>query len=204
MRDDVSEVGIIVYWILFFLFTGLTCLGLLNAKTAQAIGRLKSHSILTFYISSLLLLALRVLLFADVFLHWPLDFYLIGLITLPTFLYLVTGLALTMCNFELVIKFRIHGINENNRLTSMQKQKKVLQSANALLTMHITVWILIVVIFVAFVTWIVVCSVNECTFQDTAALTLQIGILNLVVMLLFAVSTVALVRQWRSRFGADF
>ena len=70
--------------------------------------------------------------------------------------------------------------------------------------MHIIVWILIGTIFAAFFSWIVVCSVQTCNFQDTATLTLQIGILNYIVMLLFAVSTVALVRQWRSRFGASF
>lgn len=70
--------------------------------------------------------------------------------------------------------------------------------------MHIVVWILIGVIFSAFLSWLVVCSVKFCNFEDTATLTLQIGILNLIVMLLFLVSTVALVRQWRSRFGAQF
>lgn len=70
--------------------------------------------------------------------------------------------------------------------------------------MHILVWILIVLIFAAFVSWSVVCSLRTCNFQDTATLTLQIGILNYIVMVLFAMSTVFLVQQWRSRFGKQF
>ena len=86
-------------------------------------GKLKSKSLLIFYISSLTVIALRVMLFTDVFAHYPWYFYVICLITMPTFLYLITGLSIVMCNFELAIKFRICLINEGVHVKSYEKKE---------------------------------------------------------------------------------
>ena len=117
-KDDETKFGEIIYWILLVLFTGLDCLGIYNVISAYKIGRLKSRSILVFYLSSIMVVTFRVLLFSDVMIPWPWNFYVIGLVTLPTFVYLVTGLSLVMCNFELVIKFRIHELQQNTTQVS--------------------------------------------------------------------------------------
>ena len=85
----------------------MDCLGIYNCYTAHKMGKLNSKSILVFYCSSIIVVTIRVLLFSDVFIHWFKYFYVIGLVTLPTFLYAIVGLSLVMCNVELVIKFRI-------------------------------------------------------------------------------------------------
>lgn len=61
-----------------------------------------------------MVVTIRVVLFSDVFINWYYNLYVIGLITLPTFLYLITGLSLVMCNVELVIKFRICELQQLN------------------------------------------------------------------------------------------
>jgi len=85
----------------------LDCLGIYNCYTAHKMGKLNSKSILVFYCSSIIVVTIRVLLFSDVFIRWSPNLYVIGLVTLPTFLYAIVGLSLVMCNVELVIKFRI-------------------------------------------------------------------------------------------------
>lgn len=58
-----------------------------------------------------------------------------------------------------------------------------------------------------FIGWIVKCSAADaddtCAFS-TDKLTLPIGILNLLVCLMLFLSTYTLVKQWRSRYGAQF
>jgi hypothetical protein len=74
---------------------------------------MKSKSILIFYVSSLTVIFLRVLLFTDQFINYPWRFYVIMLITMPTFIYLITGLSQVMCSFEIIMKFKNLETNES-------------------------------------------------------------------------------------------
>lgn len=65
-KDDNSVFGAVVYWCLFFFFLALDCFGLYNLRQAWKIGRLKSKSILCFYVSSIVVVTIRVILFSDV------------------------------------------------------------------------------------------------------------------------------------------
>ena len=113
--------GAVLYWILFFMFIGLDVFGFYNIIIANRIGKLKTKSILIFYVSSIIVLTIRIVLFSDVFIGWGDNLYQIGLLTLPTFMYLLTGLSLVMCNFELVVKFRMLDIDQNLSITALEK-----------------------------------------------------------------------------------
>ena len=120
-KDDNSTFGYICYWILLFLFFVLDLLAIVNFKDAYKLGRLKSTSILTFYVSVLTVVTIRVVLFSDVFADYPFQLYVICLITMPTFLYLITGLSLVLCNTELLVMFKNMQINQKHG--SMDNQK---------------------------------------------------------------------------------
>jgi len=74
--------------------------------------------------------------------------------------------------------------------------------------LHTIHWSLIVVmcsILLWFIGWISYCAAdNDCRLDNTDKLTLPIGILNLLVCLMLFLSTYMLVKQWRSRYGAQF
>jgi hypothetical protein len=53
-----------------------------------------------------------VCLFADVIINFQWPIYVILLITMPTFISLISGLSLVMCNLELVIRFKNIEIND--------------------------------------------------------------------------------------------
>jgi len=112
-KDDYSLQGTIVYYILFMCFVGLVVLGLHNAIRAYRTGKFKCKSILIFYVSSIVVIFLRIMLFTDQFIDYSWNFYVIFLITMPTFVYLITGLSQVMCSFELIIKFKNLEINES-------------------------------------------------------------------------------------------
>ena len=112
-KDDYSLQGTIVYYILFMCFIGLAALGVHNAVRAYRMGKFKCKSILIFYVSSLTVIFLRIMLFTDQFIDYTWNFYVIVLITMPTFIYLITGLSQVMCSFELILKFKNLEINES-------------------------------------------------------------------------------------------
>lgn len=113
IKDDYSLQGTIVYYILFTCFIALAALGVHNTVRAYRMGKFKCKSILIFYVSSLTVIFLRIMLFTDQFINYTWNFYVIFLITMPTFIYLVTGLSQVMCSFELIIKFKNLEINES-------------------------------------------------------------------------------------------
>ena len=94
-------------------FVGLAVLGVHNAIRAYQMGKFKCKSILIFYVSSIVVIFLRIMLFTDQFIDYTWNFYVIFLITMPTFVYLITGLSQVMCSFELIIKFKNLEINES-------------------------------------------------------------------------------------------
>lgn len=82
-----------VYYGLLVMFIILLALGLHNLVRAKKLEKLSNASILMFYISSLLVVILRVLLFADPIFEWPLFLYLGVLMSFPTILYMFVGFS---------------------------------------------------------------------------------------------------------------
>ena len=105
-KDDSTPFGKACYWTFLVLFTLLLALTLKNFHQAYKLARLKSNSILIFYVSVTLVLITRVLLFTDVFADYPTRVYVIVLVTMPTFMYMITGLSLVLQNFELIGIFK--------------------------------------------------------------------------------------------------
>jgi hypothetical protein len=168
-------------------------------------GKLKSNSLLIFYISSLTVIALRIILFADVFIGYPWYFYVICLITMPTFLYLITGLSIVMCNFELAIKFRICLINEDVHMKGNEKKHKIEKSETLLKILHRILGISMVIILLSFVVLLMVCRFSSiCKISSSTSLLLPTSVLNYFVLCLMAFSTYFLVRSWRDRYGASY
>jgi len=171
---------------------------------AYRIGRLKSKSILIFYVSSLIVVTFRVVLFTDVFANYTWKFYVIFLITMPTFLYIITGLSLVMCNFELIIKFKMTEISEENHTLPALKISKIKNNEFLLKTLHWLLGLSILIIFFSFIVWVSVCSSSKtkCNFDDATSLLLPTAILNFLVWFLMTCSTYLLVKSWRERFGS--
>lgn len=117
--------GKIVYYILFLCFIGIGVLGILNAIRAYNVGKFRCKSLLIFYLSSLTVILLRIILFTDQFIDYPWNFYVIFLITMPTFIYLITGLSQVMCSFEIILKFKNLEINESSTSNLPLKTKLV-------------------------------------------------------------------------------
>lgn len=65
LKDDYSIQGTIVYYILFICFVGLAILGVHNTVCAYRMGKFKCKSIMIFYVSSLTVIFLRIILFTD-------------------------------------------------------------------------------------------------------------------------------------------
>ena len=89
---------------------------------------------MTFYVSITLVLFIRIVLFTDVFMHYNTDFYVIVLITMPTFLYLITGISLVLQNFELMMIFKNISTMQSNikppeKLRLVQRNKRAMKAA---------------------------------------------------------------------------
>ena len=106
-KDDDTLASIVAYDVLFVLFFILALIGSCNTYFALKIQKFKNRSILIFYISSMSVIMLRILLFTDQWLNYPWNYYVILLITLPTFMYLITGLSQVMLSVGCTIKYRI-------------------------------------------------------------------------------------------------
>jgi hypothetical protein len=65
---------------------------------------------------------LRILLFTDQWQNYSWNYYVILLITLPTFMYLITGLSQVMLSVGCIIKYRDLSLDENPDLTPEQKK----------------------------------------------------------------------------------
>lgn len=103
------------YLVFLVLFILLGALGIYNVVVGRRVGRLTSNSIRIFYVTSISLIAFRVVLFTDPLVGsdgYPLGFYQIWLETMPVFMYIIMGLSLVTCNVELVTKFRTAEIEQ--------------------------------------------------------------------------------------------
>jgi len=114
------------------------------------------------------------------------------LITLPTYLYLITGLSQVMLSVGCVIKYKNLSNNENPDLTPDQKRLAREKNKLVLTILYIGIFLLMLGIIIFFCAWAGYCSEangSRCTFTKPASTTLVVAIFNLVVWALLVVAT---------------
>ena len=193
--------------VLFGLFVLVGLLGLFNVYKAYKCSKLSSKSILLFYVSSLLVILLRIVLFTDEWMDYAWKFYVVGLITLPTFLYLITGLSQVMLSVECVFKYRNLEVEENLEWDSITKAQATARNLRVLRLLFSFVGALMVFILAFFLTWSIVCSeptTDMCSFDNPNAMLGYIVAFNLIVLVLLICSTTFFTRTINKRFGSDF
>jgi len=204
IKDDDSRDGRVVYDILFVIFFVLAVMGTCNIYFALKTLKFKNKSILIFYISSMAVIVLRILLFTDQWQNYPWSYYVILLITLPTFLYLITGLSQVMLSVGCIIKYRELSLDENDDLSPEQKRTAHQKNKLILTILYTSIATLMLVIVVAFCGWAGYCTINDgihCTFKKAASLTLEIAVFNLIVWALLVAATLSFYDQIKRRFN---
>jgi predicted MFS family arabinose efflux permease len=88
------------------MFLGLLVLGIANVAMAIKIGKFANKAILTFYLSSLSVVCLRTALFLDPLASYSPVVYVVALVTLPSYLYLVTGLSQVMLSVDNTFQYK--------------------------------------------------------------------------------------------------
>ncbi len=206
-KDDDTLASRVAYDVLFVLFFILALIGSCNTYFALKIQKFKNRSILIFYISSMSVIMLRILLFTDQWLNYPWNYYVILLITLPTFMYLITGLSQVMLSVGCTIKYRIKDLNENPDLTPEQKKTGKQKNLLVLTILYTMIAALMLCIVVLFCVWAGYCSIRDgedvlyCNFISSSTLTLLCAILNLVVWVLLVAATLTFYYQIKGRYN---
>ena len=105
MKDDNSSQAVAVYWVLFVCFFLLFVFGVLLVILMVRSNRFNKQ-MCAFYMSSLMVIMLRLLLFSDPLAKWECNTYVIVLVALPSYLYLVVGLSQVLLIFESIMTYR--------------------------------------------------------------------------------------------------
>lgn len=133
-----------------YIFLGV--FGIQNLMRAKRLNKLSQFSTFLFYVSSLIVIVLRVLLFSDPFLHWPMSIYLSVLISLPTFLFMFIGISQIIMSYECVVAYRNLEIKENEQLTVIERNRRINRNNQRLQTGYKTalgIAITVILFFVA-------------------------------------------------------
>jgi uncharacterized membrane protein len=104
MKDDSDRPQVICYYVLLVIYTILLVVGVVAFIYAYKAKKLSNKSMITFYYSSLLCNVLRIVLFMDPFANYCLQIYF-DLISLPTFLFILTGFSLFLMIMESVLAY---------------------------------------------------------------------------------------------------
>ena len=105
MKDDNSPQAVAVYWVLFVCFFFLFVFGILLVVLMVRSNRFNKQ-MCAFYMSSLTVIMLRLLLFSDPLVKWSLNTYVIALVALPSYLYLIVGFSQVLLIFESIVSYR--------------------------------------------------------------------------------------------------
>lgn len=121
------------------MFVLLLILGIINIYYAIKLKKFRNRAILTFYISSILVVVLRICLFFDPVVDYNTIVYIIILISMPAYLLLITGLSQVMLSVECIFKYNDLEILENDNLREQEKREKIKKSRCRLLALYVTV-----------------------------------------------------------------
>ena len=92
VKDDKTVQAEHAYDILFIMFLALLALGCINIWMLYTMKKFR-RPIVAFYASSLCVVLFRVVLFMDQWWDYPDNVYVILLVSMPTYLYLITGMS---------------------------------------------------------------------------------------------------------------
>ena len=92
IKDDKTIAAQHAYDVLFVMFLSLLALGCLNVWLLHTMQKFR-RPIVAFYASSVIVILLRVILFMDQWLDYPDNIYVILLVSMPAYLYLITGMS---------------------------------------------------------------------------------------------------------------
>jgi len=206
-KDDKTKASKVAYDILFALFLILALMGICNTYLALKTNKFNNRAILIFYASSILVIMLRVVLFTDQWVDYSWNLYVILLITLPTFMYLITGLSQVMLSVGCTIKYRDKNLDENSDLTPKQRRASKQKNKLVLTVLYAIIAVLMLSIVVLFLFWALYCSIRNgedvtgCNFLRSSTLTLLCAILNLFVWALLFAATLTFYCQIKGRYN---
>ena len=149
--------------------------------------------------SAVTVLVLRVLLFMDPLINWGPVIYVDMLISMPTCLYLITGLSQIMLSVECVVKYRNLAHSENTSIIVCERELLIKRNLRILRLCYIAIFSLMALIICYFLFTAVLPS-DKC-ITSSYSLALPIGFLNLIVWGLLMVSTISFVKQINERFA---
>ena len=105
------------------MFLFLIVLGTINVWLLNKLSKFRKP-IFAFYASSLCVVAFRVILFMDQWFDYPDNVYVVLLVSMPTYIFLITGMSQVMLSVECIIKYKNFYINESENLDICTKRTK--------------------------------------------------------------------------------
>ena len=151
-----------MYYVLLVMFIGLAVLGIMNFILARKLDKLKNPSIMMFYVSSLVVIFLRILLFSDPIFEWPLFFYLGVLMSFPTILYMFVGFSQVMISFECIVAYMNLAHKENENLTILERNNRIEANVKRLKYAYIFAFVSSAIILVLFMIFTILLLVDNC------------------------------------------
>ena len=132
---------------MFFL---LVVLGIINVIFLQKLAKFRKP-IFAFYASSLCVISFRVVLFMDQWLHYPDNIYVVLLVSMPTYIYLITGMSQVMLSVECIIKYKNFSIKESEDLDFCTKKLKTKRNQKILKLTYIGILIFSLIVIIGFI-----------------------------------------------------
>ena len=158
-KDDYSTQSKHAYDVLWFMFLFLFILGISNIWMLKKLSKFRKP-IFSFYASSLCVILLRVVLFMDQWFNYPVNIYVVILVTMPTYIYLITGMSQVMLNVECIVKYKNFVIKESEGMTHYMKKCIVDRNNKILTTIYFCIFLFSVFIIVGFMIYQVVNTIK--------------------------------------------
>ena len=98
------------------MFVLLFILGSTNVWLLNRLSKFRKP-ILSFYASSLAVVLFRIILFMDQWVNYPINVYVVMLVSMPTYLYLITGMSQVMLSVECIVKYKNFAIKETEGMS---------------------------------------------------------------------------------------
>ena len=199
-KDDSSHQTITTYYVLLGCFTGLAIMGLVNICLALTIRKF-SKPIVTFYLVTLTVIVMRMLLFADPLIDYSDSVYVVILVSMPSYLYLLVGLSQVMLTLESIIKYKNFKIREKETLTESDFKAKIKKNQRFLDISYLILYCFFFIIVAFFVGAFFYCVESKCNFEGSYFGPLYLAAMNLIVWIMLIWTTCSFVRMLNKRFG---
>ena len=82
---------------------------------------------------------------------YPDNIYVILLVSMPTYLYLITGMSQVMLSVECIMKYKNFAIKESEELDSCQKKTRTERNNTILMTTYIGILLFSLAVIVGFI-----------------------------------------------------